>query len=186
MNKDMRGKNVVAVNVYGMEQWLTEGKSYTVVNQCPSLFYVMTDEGYVGGAKIDRFKADTATTSEGKNIPTFARAHYAKKTKNVRRPKQKPPVRKKTDILITYENGAQYELTNVITLALIGLDTVLITQPVASGEGYETVKSTKLEGVIEIEMLTPNDRIFIDRSVCCWEIEGGKVSMSATKFIWEA
>ena len=54
MKNDMRGKNVVAVMVSGMEQWLTEGKSYTVVEQCDSLFYVMTDQGYVGGAKRDR------------------------------------------------------------------------------------------------------------------------------------
>lgn len=186
MSKDMRGKNVVAVNVYGMEQWLTEGKSYTVVNQCPSLFYVMTDEGYVGGAKIDRFKEDTATTSEGKNIPTFARAHYAKKTKNVRRPKQKPPVRKKTDILITYENGAQYELTNVASVAAIGMDTVFISQPVASGEGFETVKTTKLEGVIHLELVTPNDRIHIQNQEKHWEVKTNKTSVSATKYIWEA
>jgi len=186
MKNNMRGKNVIAVLVDGMEQWLTEGKSYTVVDQDNTLLYVMTDQGYVGGAKIARFVEDTATTPEGKHIPTFARVHYAKKAKQVRRPKQKPPVRKKTDILITYENGAQYELTNVITVALIGLDTVFVTQPVASGEGFETVKTTKLEGVIEVELLTPTDRIFIDRSASCWEIEGKKVSMSATKFIWEA
>lgn len=186
MKIDMRGKNVIAVVVDTMEEWLTEGKSYTVVDQDDSLLYVMTDQGYVGGAKYGRFIPDTSTTSEGKHIPTFARAHYAKKTKNVRRPKQKPPVRKKTDILITYENGAQYELINVSTVALIGLDTVLITQPIASGEGYETVKSTKLEGVIEIEILSPTDRIFVDRGLSSWEIQGNKVSISATKFIWEA
>lgn len=186
MSKDMRNKNVVAVIVDGMEQWLTEGKSYTVVDQCDTLYYVMTDEGYVGGAKIQRFKEDTATTPEGKHIPTFARAHYAKKAKNVRRPKQKPPVREKTDIQITYENGAQYELINVSTVALIGLDTVLITQPGDSGEGYETVKNTKLEGVIGIEILSPTDRIFIDRGLSSWEIQGNKVTISATKFIWEA
>jgi len=186
MKNDMRGKNVVAVMVSGMEQWLTEGKSYTIVEQCDSLFYVMTDEGYVGGAKRDRFIPDTATTPEGKNIPTFARAHYAKKTKNVRRPKQKPPVRKKTDILITYENGAQYELTNIASVAVIGMDTVFISQPVASGEGFETVKTTKLEGVIHLELVTPNDRIHIQNQEKHWEVKTNKTSVSATKYIWEA
>lgn len=185
-NQAFINTKVVAENVEGMEKWLTKGKEYTVLNACDSLFYVLTDQHYVGGAKADRFVTSPSTTPEGKHIPTFARVHYAKKAKQVRRPKQKPPVRKKTDILITYENGAQYELTNVITVALIGLDTVFVTQPVASGEGFETVKTTKLDGVIELELLTPSDRIFIDRAASCWEIEGNKVSMSATKFIWEA
>lgn len=186
MKIDMRGKNVIAVVVDTMEEWLTEGKSYTVVDQDDSLLYVMTDQGYVGGAKYGRFIPDTSTTSEGKNIPTFARAHYAKKTKNVRRPKQKPPVRKKTDILITYENGAQYELTNVASVAVIGMDKVFISQPVASGEGFETVKTTRLEGVIHLELVTPNDRIHIQNQEIHWEVKTNKTSVSATKYIWEA
>lgn len=185
-NQAFVNNKVIATDVKGMEKWLTEGKEYTVISASDGLFYVLTDEHYIGGAKSSRFIPSPSTSPEGKHIPTFARVHYAKKAKQVRRPKQKPPVRKKTDILITYENGAQYELTNVITVALVGLDTVFVTQPVASGEGFETVKTTKLDGVIEIELLTPTDRIFVNRAVSCWEIEGNKVSMSATKFIWEA
>lgn len=98
------------------------------------------------------------------DAPTITEPKEEKIIKKKSKPKQKPPVRKKVDLILTYTNGKKYTLTNVFSI-LCNLGEISIKR-VSFKKGKSITKSEsiylKKKDLDRIVLKTPSGEVYVN------------------------
>lgn len=162
---------MVCVSNRGMEEHLTVGEQYALIGMDGNLgVFEKGNQGSAIHAFVTRF-ADVP-----KSFPRY---------KKPRKVKQKPPVRVKSDVVVTYKNGKSYTIKDIKAIyaqaGVFKVSRIATTKP-----GVQVEESYNMSDVVSAYVKTPKESIQIDIINTKITVTSRHHSFFGEYYFWEA